>query len=500
MLPEPLRSDHEIAEAANRRAAGDRLVALSASGLNGLLEEIEAFVRRFVVLTDAQSTVIALWIAHTHTVDAAETTPYLVVTSPTKRSGKSRLLEVLALLVRTPLRAAGASEAALFRSIGGEEPPTLLMDEVDAIFGPKAREHEDIRALLNAGYARGTPVLRCVGEGSKMRVEKFEVFCPKALAGIGQLPDTITDRSLPIRLKRRARSEHVERLRARQVRFEATPLREQLESWGAEQVGGLADARPLMPDELDDRAQDACEPLLAIADLAGEDWPSSARRALIALRAEQAEAEDDTISVRLLADVWAAFEREPTARLSTERLCELLAEDEEAPWAEFRGKPITARVLARLLRPFGVRSGTVRLSDDTTAKGYKREQFEDAWKRYPPENGFQNVTSVTTASLSQKQAIFDPSQDTDVTDTKSAANPHEQTVVTDVTDRDAGRGQEREDGRPSIGDDGYAERLRGAFENEHMTKLEGRQALMAHKLVRLAEKGADAGGVRLREQ
>jgi len=403
--------------------------------LDRLLHDVSVFVRRFVVMSEAQLVAITLWIAHTHAIDAAEATPYLTPNSPTKRSGKTRLLEVLALLVRNPLRAAGASEAALFRSIASESPPTLLMDEVDAIFGPKAREHEDIRALLNAGYTRGNPVLRCVGEGSKQRVLEFSSFCPKALAGIGALPDTVSDRALPIRLKRRTRSETVERFRVRQVKGEAVLLYERLAAWADENLDALAEARPALPEELDDRAQDTYEPLFAIADMAGGEWPDIARRALVLLRSEQADEEDDAIGVRLLADVWTAFEREPADRISTERLLVLLSEDSEAPWSEWHGRPLTARGLAQQLKPFGVRSRNVRLPDGTTPKGYKREQFEDLWRRYPPENGSQNATSATTPSLSQKQAVFNPPQRTSVAFPKSASKPHEQRVVADVADR-----------------------------------------------------------------
>src|SRR5262249_47668190 len=140
------------------------------------LDEVVAFVRRFVVMTDSQADVVALFVLHTYTVEAAETTPYLSISSAERRSGKSRLLEVLTLLVSRPLPAAGVTEAALFRSITADALPCLLLDEVDAIFGPKATNHEDLRALLNAGYRRGMPVRRCVGEGTKMRVEAFEVF------------------------------------------------------------------------------------------------------------------------------------------------------------------------------------------------------------------------------------------------------------------------------------------------------------------------------------
>jgi hypothetical protein len=166
-----------------------------------LLDDVAAFVRRFVVVSDMQADAIALWVAHTHAAEAAETTPYLVLTSAEKRSGKTRLLEVLELVVHEPLPTANISDAALFRAIK-ELGPTLLLDEVDAIFGGKAREREDLRGLLNAGYRRGA-VARRMGGAKMTTLEAFPVYCPKAFAAIGKLPDTIADRSIAIRLQPR---------------------------------------------------------------------------------------------------------------------------------------------------------------------------------------------------------------------------------------------------------------------------------------------------------
>lgn len=398
-----------------------------------LLDEVRDFVRRYVVVTDAQAIVLALWIAHTHAIDAAETTPYLTVTSAEKRSGKTRLLEVLELLVRAAVRASNLSDAVLFRILSVST-RTLLLDETDAVFAPKSNR-EELRGLLNAGYRRGSPAYRMVGEGAKMRAEPFECFGPKVLAGIGELPDTIADRSFPIRLKRKAAQEDVERFRRREAAEAAESIRAALKAWGTEDADQLDAIRPHLPDELDDRGQDAAEPLLAIAEVAGGEWPEQARRALVALRSEQAGADDETIGVRLLVDVAAAFERTEADRLSTERLLELLMEDDEAPWTEWHGRPLTARGLARLMRPFSIRSGTVRLADGATPKGYKRESFVDAWTRYLPRSGSAAATSDTTAQPSQKQAVFYPPQDGDVADTKQAANPHGYADVADVAAR-----------------------------------------------------------------
>jgi hypothetical protein len=236
-------------------------------------------------------------------------------------------------------------------------------------------------------------------------------------------------------LKRKAAGEAVDRFRFREAAALAAPLGAELEAWSVEEADQLEAIRPELPVELDDRAQDAAEPLLAIAELADGEWPARARRALVALRAEQAGADDETIGVRLLADVFAAFERTSDERLSTERLLEMLIEDDEAPWCEWHGKPLTARGLARLFKPFGIRSGTVRLVDGSTPKGYKRETFIDAWSRYLAGNGSPSATSDTTASASQEHGSFNPPQNVDVADTKLDANPHGYADVADVAAR-----------------------------------------------------------------
>ena len=231
-----------------------------------LLDDVRDFIRRFVVLDDAQAVAVTLWAAHTHVFDAFGCTPYLAISSPEKRSGKTRLLEILELLVREPLPTANISDAALFRVID-ERKPTLMIDEVDAIFGKKAREREELRGIVNAGYRRGATTHR-MGGSNNTTLQTFSVFCPKAFAGIGDsLPETVADRSIPIRLKRRTRDEPVERFRRREVEPEGIELGARLAEWLEPQHDYLVDSRPALPDELDDRAQDVWEPLLAVADL-----------------------------------------------------------------------------------------------------------------------------------------------------------------------------------------------------------------------------------------
>lgn len=363
----------------------------------GLLNDVRRFIRRFVVLDDAAVDAMALWVAHSHIFDSFPITPYVAISSPEKRSGKTRLLEVLELLVRQPLATANISDAALFRVIDKEQ-PALLVDEADAIFGNKAREREELRGLLNAGYRQGAVAHR-MGGANNRTLETFSVYCPKVFAGIGDcLPDTIIDRAIPIRLKRRTRDETVERFRLRDVEPEGHDLRDRLADWLEPQAHYLAELRPTLPEELDDRAQDVWEPLLAIADVAGGAWPERARVAAVALCTGE-EREDDSLTTVLLRDIHRHFTTSGRDRLKTADLLDYLHGVEESPWNDWCGKPLSAHVLSRLLRPYRIKTLPVRV-DGETVRGYKAEQFADAFAR---AFGVTSVTRVTAQSASHAE-------------------------------------------------------------------------------------------------
>ena len=356
------------------------------------LEDVRRFVLRFVVVDNYQADAAALWTAHTHIFDAFGVTPYLAITSAEKRSGKTRLLEVLELLVCEPLQTANISDAALFRMVA-EVKPTLLMDEVDAVF--KARDREELRGLLNAGYKHGSVAHR-MGGANNRDLQTFSVFCPKAFAGIGDcLPDTITDRSIAIRLKRRTRDELVERFRLRDVEPGGLMLRARLADWLEPQHDYIAASRPALPDELDDRAQDVWEPLLAIADVAGGDWPERARAAALALSTGD-EREDDSLTAALLRDIEAFCAGNEHDRAQTADLLAYLHGVEESPWGDWYGKTLSAHGLSRLLKRYRIKTIPVWV-DGETVRGYKREQFDDAFAR----SGVRSVRSVSPQSASE---------------------------------------------------------------------------------------------------
>jgi hypothetical protein len=345
-----------------------------------VLDRVLVFIRRFVCLSESQARVVALWIVHTHVFASGDATPYLAITSAEKQSGKTRLLEVLATLVADPWLTGRVSAAVLTRKIHAKH-PTLLLDESDAAFGGEKEYAEALRGVLNTGHRSGGSSSCCGRQGANISFQDFSTFCPKAIAGIGKLPDTVADRAIPIRLKRAAPGEVVERFRLRDVGPGATTLREQVETWCLTIAEKLPEARPDLPDALTDRQHDGAEPLLAIADMAGGEWPQVATRALVELCTE-AQAADDSTGKLLLADIRQIFEAQGVDRIASAELTYLLTEIETSPWGEWsQGKPLSVAKLARLLRPFAIFPHSIRV-DDKTPKGYEREDFQDAFRRY----------------------------------------------------------------------------------------------------------------------
>jgi hypothetical protein len=235
--------------------------------------------------------------------------------------------------------------------------------------------------MLNAGYRRGAVTHRMGGQ-RMTELQVFPVFCAKAFALIGELPDTIGDRAIRIRLERRTRDELIERFRRRDVAPGADSRRDRLERWCEPRLDELRSIRPPLPDELDDRAQDCWEPLLALADLAGGDWPERAHSAALTLSGPEARQDEDaSLSVRMLADIHHVFSANGTTRYRTADLIAELCKIEESPWGDWFGKTITPQTLSKFLRPFRIKTMPVWIEGEK-ARGYKVEQFADAFLRH----------------------------------------------------------------------------------------------------------------------
>jgi len=364
---------------------------------NHVLDEVRAFLGRFIAYPSEHARVAhTLWIAHTHGMSIWDSTPRIAFLSKEPGSGKSRALEVTEMLVPNPVEAVNVSPAYIFRKVGqGGALPTLLYDEIDTVFGPRARENEEIRGLLNAGYRKHSKAGRCAIKGREIVTEEISAYCAVAFAGLGNLPETILSRSIVIRMRRRKTAEKLERFRRREILEHGNRLRDCLSDWVSKisNADGLIEW-PELPIEISDRDQDIWESLVLLGDHAGQAWGERAREAARYLTSSRDSFAPST-GTKLLADIKTVFNEE---RLPTAELIDRLINLDESPWASINGQPLEPRKLATELRKYDIRPQTLRF-DNGSLKGYRRSDFEDTWDRYLPtfsENTVSAVATVTT--------------------------------------------------------------------------------------------------------
>ena len=307
-----------------------------------------------------------LWCVHTHLMPAWYTTPRIAFLSPEPASGKSKALEITELLVPNPVTAVNVTPAYLFRKIGAEGGVTILYDEIDTVFGPRAKENEEIRGLLNAGHKRGAVAGRCVVRGKEVFTEEIPAYSAVALAGLGWLPDTIMTRSVVVKMRKKRHGEVVSQYRERLHAPEGHKLRSMIETWARTVVDDVTPREdwPLMPESVADRGADVWEPLIAIADVAGEEWPARARAAAIAFM-NAGNDQEPSLGVLLLQDCKTAFG--DSDEMPSALLLGALTSMPEAPWADLKGKPLDPRGLATRLRQYGIAPKTLRVIDSRRA-------------------------------------------------------------------------------------------------------------------------------------
>jgi putative DNA primase/helicase len=353
-----------------------------------VLGEIVASLERFTVLPDGGALAIALWVLFAHAHDAAEHSPILALESPEKRCGKTTTLSLVADLVPRHLPAANISPAALFRAVEKYR-PTLLIDEGDSFL---RGDNEEMRGILNSGFTSASAfVIRCEGDDHDPR--PFRTWCPKLIALIGTLPDTLQDRSVVVTLRRKLDHEKVDRF-TRHYRAELHTLRAKAARWAGDHYKCIAASDPTMPAGLNDRAQDCWRPLLAIADLIGGCWPASARKSAAKLTGKADDDESASAGVLLLGHVREVFNAKRADRITSTALVEALNDNEAWPWGEWRqGKPISPRGVAKILLRYGVKAHKAR-----NANEYRIADFADAWSRYAPPTRGEPPTASSTSS------------------------------------------------------------------------------------------------------
>ncbi len=317
---------------------------------------------------------------------------------------------MLSEVVNRPIVAANISSPAFFRVIE-EMRPTLMIDEADTAL----HRNDELRGILNSGYKRKTAyVVRVASEawnrdqagrgengavnemsgeenrsgeeekqewqaprGRRSRLVRYSSWCPKAIATIKHLPETLQDRCIVIEMHRKKPSETCERLKG----IDGTELRRKCARFVLDHSEAIGKAEPGIPSELHDRAGEIWEALLALADLSNCGWPERARKAAVAM--VRSGHEEGAIGA-LLLDIMVCFFTGNRERLFSRTLAEELNWHGERPWAELKnGKQVTEFWLARQLRPYGVRPKTIWIGEEV-AKGYSKEDFDEVFGRYIP--------------------------------------------------------------------------------------------------------------------
>jgi putative DNA primase/helicase len=403
--------------------------------LGYLLDRLTEVAKTYLVLPRGAAEVIALWVLHAHAHDCFEISPIIAITSPTPECGKTTCLTLLGALVPRPCPASNITTAALFRAVEKWQ-PTLLIDEADTFL----KNSDELRGVLNSGHQRSNAfVIRTVGDDHEPK--QFRTWGPKAIALIGKLPSTLATRAIHIELRRKAVGELVERLRPDRLDH-LKPFLRQAARWVADHRVSLLSADPEMPEELSGRAADNWRPLIAIADRAGGNWPARTRRISIDLGNSRTE---QTAGVKLLGDIQRIFTDRQADRLPSAEMAEMLSKMEDRPWPEWHhGKPITPRQIAKLLEPFGVSPGTIRTAAGTV-KGYKFEDFNDAFVRYITDKSVTPSRAKENNELQAKAAVTTAIAVTDQIDEK--VNDYK---VYDGVPARNGRDQRQEDDMPDL--------------------------------------------------
>ena len=342
-----------------------------------LLSEMASIVLRHCGVPTRAEDAIALWTVHTHALDAADVSPRLAFTSPVPECGKSTALALVSALVPRCLPASNTTAAATFRTIEKWK-PTFLIDEADTFL----HDNHELRGVLNSGHTRSTAfVIRTVGDNHEPR--RFATWGALAIGMIGKLPATLASRAIHIEMQRLGPGEKLAPLQLNSGK-PYLDIARKAARWTADNMAALRNASPVMPEGFSNRRADNWRPLLAIAELAGGDWPELAREAALTLDRPDA---GQTYPVMLLSDLRTLFAERGVDRLSSAEIVTALAAQEGSPWPEYgrMGKPITPNALGKLLSGFGLSSRNIRWGEpETVVKGYMRSDFDDVFVNYLP--------------------------------------------------------------------------------------------------------------------
>jgi len=337
-----------------------------------LLSELESIYRQYTILPDGAAVALSLWTLGTYCFDAFRIYPMINLSSPEKRCGKSTVMALLKALTNKSLLASNISPAAIYR-ITELCRPTLLIDEADTFL----KDNDELRGVVNSGHSKDTAfVIKC--DGDQNVPKKFSTWTPKALAMIGELPDTLKDRSIVVSMRRKLPGETILKIPLN-ASDQFMDVRRKCKRWAADNFEQLTKHVPTMPSRSNDREIDNWTPLFTIAGVCG--WEQVALDSMLSISPKD---EDDSIKVVLLNDIKDIFDNRSVDSMYSEDLVNALVELNDRPWAEWRrGKQLTTNSLARLLKPFKIRPKQIK-RHTTNKNGYEFSAFKETFKRYLP--------------------------------------------------------------------------------------------------------------------
>jgi putative DNA primase/helicase len=340
-----------------------------------LFDEITSLYLMHIIMERNHAIAVTLWTVMTWLANEVEVLPLLLINAPERSCGKTQLLDMVSRLSCNPMVGSNITTAALFRCIDLMS-PTLLVDEADTFI----KKNEEIQGLVNAGHTRTSAyVWRLVGDTHEPK--QFSVWAPKAFAGINlpkHFSEATMSRGIVINMRRKLANESIVRIRrTNKADFEVLKLK--LARFAQDYAERIRHAQIDLPDDLSDRDQDNWEPLLTIAQCAGNEWLTAATEAALNLSKSENVL---SINTELLSDIREIFAAQHEGKISSADLIETLVKDTEAPWVTWnRGKPLGARQLAKLLEPYGIKTKNLKFGLHTL-KGFELAQFEDAFARY----------------------------------------------------------------------------------------------------------------------
>jgi Protein of unknown function (DUF3631) len=342
-----------------------------------VLDEAAAFLKRFVVFPSAAAAdACALWACHSHAVNAFSATPRLAFLSDEPGSGKTKAMELTGMLSHDGVLEVDPTAPAMIAMLSQRQ-PTILLDEVDTVFGTHGgASHRSLRSILNSGYRAGSSVTRRHGGG----YQQDSIYGAVAFAGLGTLPAALLTRCIVVKMRPKRPEESAETFMHRVHAPIAIAIGEALGSWARSVALDLAGAWPDPVAGVENRNAEVWEALLAIGDQAGGGWggpTGRARRACLELVRGNESEPVKSPGQRLLDDLRAVW-KVSDGNLPTAELIRRLYDVPASPWRSLWPEAAAPREMSALLAPFGVRPSKIR-QGEKTMQGYKLADLQAIW-------------------------------------------------------------------------------------------------------------------------